>query len=99
MPPWRSLPKRFQVRITEAMSLGGLQNIYCAGFSPWTDLAVLDPNERLEALVGGVEVGRRMLVMVHADDDAEEEGDGGHSGYVGRRATPKKSDAASNGAK
>lgn len=43
------------------------------------DFAVLDPDEGLEALICGVEVGRRMLVMVHADDDAEEEGNDGHS--------------------
>ncbi len=46
------------------------------------DLAVLDPDEGFEALIGGVEVGRRMLVMIHADDDAEEEGDDGHSPFV-----------------
>jgi hypothetical protein len=41
------------------------------------DLAVLDPDEGFEALVGGVEV-RRLLVVIHPDDDAEEERDDRH---------------------
>lgn len=42
------------------------------------DLAVGNPHESLEALIGRVEMGRRMIVMVHANDDAEEEGDDRH---------------------
>jgi hypothetical protein len=46
------------------------------------DLAVLDPDEGFEALIGRVEVRRRMLVMAHSDDDAEEQGDDGHPRFV-----------------
>lgn len=49
-----------------------------AGKGAVDDLAVRYGDEGLEALIGGVEVGRRMLVMIHTDDDAEEERNDGH---------------------
>lgn len=42
------------------------------------NLAGVDGHKRLEALVGRVEVRRRMIVEIHPDDDAEEDGDDGH---------------------
>lgn len=37
-----------------------------------------DGDERLKSLVAGVKMGRRVIVMIHADHDAEKDGDDRH---------------------
>lgn len=42
------------------------------------DLSGVDRDERLEPLIAGMEVRRRVIVEVHPDHDTEEERDHGH---------------------
>ena len=46
------------------------------------DLTRVDRDERLEALVAGMEVRGRMIVELHPDHDAKKERNHGHRSYV-----------------
>lgn len=55
------------------------------------DVAGGDSDESLETLIAGMKMGRWMIVMIHPDNNAEEEGDDRHSETLEliRAETPK----------
>jgi len=53
------------------------------------DLAVRDADKRFEPLLDGVKMGRRALVMIHADDYAEKDRNDRHlPAFQSRRVHP-----------
>lgn len=52
------------------------------GESSFTDFASLNIYQRLESLVLDVNVGRRVIVVPHADDDAEKHRQNGHGQFL-----------------
>jgi hypothetical protein len=71
----RSVPVVEQVRL-----MGNAPFLHDAGYFTWQlalkHLARLHGHQRFKTLVFSVNVGWRMIVVPHADDDAEEAGDG-----------------------